>query len=254
MNKSMINYNLYNLSSVVSPTQLSNMSRALNNFLLGFCADWNLSPVQVVIVTYNSHIPIPNNSLLIMDYSDAGDGILGYHYEDNGRSIAKIFARTTLNFGGGILYIDNSTFTVSMVLAHEMLEMVGNPEVSKWALSNDGLLYACEMCDAVESNLIVATLPGNIKVALSDYLLPNWFSPDSVSGKFNKSNTLRAPFTIDTGGYSIVIDIVDGFIDVIYGATHPGGTASLVSLNSKDIANDLKELSEKMKLKIKPKS
>ncbi len=250
----MTNYNLYNVSTVVNNINLQNMTKAINNFLITFCNDWGLSPIQLVIGNYNNHIPIPNNSIFMMDDSDAGDGVLGYHYEDSGKAIAKVFARTTLNLGGVLLYKDKFTFTVAQVLSHEVLELVGNSFVDKYCLANDGLLYAMEMCDAVESNLLMVTIPGGIKIGLTDYLMPVWFSADSIGARYNKTGTLTAPFTIDSGGYSIIINIIDGYIDTIYGATHPSGTASLVSVTSKDIANDVKELAEKLKLKIKPKS
>jgi hypothetical protein len=248
--KTVINYNLYNLSTAVTTPNLQNMAKAINNFLVTLCNDWNLNPIQLVIGTYNSHIPIPNNSILIMDYTDV-DGALGYHYELNGNAIAKVFAKTILGYGGVVMYRDSSTFTVAQCLCHELLEMIGNPQTNRWAMDNDGILWAMELCDAVESNLIVYTLPGNVKVGLSDYILPAWFSPDSTRGPYNKLNTIHSPFTVDSGGYSIILAINDGYIDTVYGSTHQSGTASLVSINANDIASDVAELKEKYKLKSK---
>ena len=214
--KYMTNYTLYNLSTVVNNTNLQNMTKAINNYLITVCADWNLNPIQLVISTYNSRNPLLNNSIFIYDDTDQ-ESALGYHYETSGKAIGRVFARTILNYGGVMLYSNTYTFTVAQCLAHELLEMIGNPETNKWALDNYGNMWAYELCDPVESNLIVYTLPGNIKVGLSDYVLPLWFSPDSIYGPFNKKNTLSYPFQIDSGGYALVIEDVSGDIIDVYG-------------------------------------
>ena len=253
----MVNYTLYNLSTVINNNNLQAMIKAINNYLITFCNDWNLTPIKLNTGIYNSHVPIPNNSILMMDDNDSGeDGVLGYHYEENGNVISKIFARTILNYGGAILYRDTSTFTVAQCVSHELLESIGNPEINKWALSNDGLLYAVELCDVVESNLIIYSIPGN-KVGLSDYVLPSFFSPDATNGPYNKLNTLSAPFTIDSGGYSIVIDIVEGYIDSISGMenTHENSLGAIKKRISASFSNSkMKELiANKSKLKLKSK-
>ena len=242
----MINYTIFNQSTVVTTQNLQNMVKAINTFLVTVCSDWGLASTQLVISSGSNH---PNNSIYIMDYTDV-DGALGYHDETAGKAYGKIFARTILGYGGAILYKDNHTFTVASVLCHELLEMIGNNQVDKWYLDNNGILWAGELCDPVESNLIVYTLPGNIKVGLSDYVLPSWFSPDSVR-PFNKANTIAAPFTLDSGGYGIIIVIESGYITEVYGSKHISGTASLVSINESNIKKDVKELSEKFKIKIK---
>ena len=246
----MINYLLYNQSTVVNNTNLTNMVKAINSFLITLCADWSLTPIQLVISSYNSHIPIPNNSIFLLDYTDE-EGALGYHYEVNGNAIGKVFAKTIVQYGGAILYKDRFTFTVAQCLCHELLEMIGNAQINKWAMDNNGVMWAMELCDAVESNLIVYTLQGNIKVGLSDYVLPAYFSPDSTKGPYNKLNTLSSPFTIDTGGYSIVIVITDGYMDVVYGSTHQSDVKSLISIKDNDIKHELEEMKEKYGFKKK---
>lgn len=243
----MINYTIFNQSTAVTTLNLQNMVKAINTFLVTVCSDWGIAPTQIVIGSGSNH---PNNSIYIMDYTDV-DGALGYHDETAGKAYGKIFARTILGYGGAILYKDNHTFTVASVLCHELLEMIGNNEVDKWYLDNNGILWAGELCDPVESNLIVYTLPGNVKVGLSDYVLPSWFSPDTTARPFNKANTITAPFTLDSGGYGIILVINDGYITDVYGSTHVSGTASLVSINSNDIKKDVAALNEKFKFKKK---
>jgi len=244
----MINYTIFNQSTVVNTTNLQNMVKAINSFLTNVCNDWGLAPTQLVIGTGRNY---PNNSIFLMDLTDY-PGALGYHDETSGRAYAKVFAKTILNYGGAVLYKDNSTFTVAQCVCHELLEMMGNNVVNKWCLDNNGIFWAAELCDPVESNLIVYTLAGNIKVGLSDYVLPNWFSPDSTSRPFNRMNTLSAPLTLDRGGYAIIIDNYE-VID-IYGNTHgtySAGTYSssytLLSATHESRMKDVDDIKSKFK-------
>lgn len=240
----MITYTIFNQSSVVNNTQLQNMVKAINLFLANVCLDWGLAATQLVIGTGRNY---PNNYILMLDNSDV-DGALGYHDELNGKAYAKVFAKTILNYGGVVLYRDNSTFTVAQCLCHELLEMMGNNQINKWFLDNYGIFWAAELCDPVESNLILYTLPGNIRVGLSDYVLPSWFSPDVTARPFNRLNTLTTPFSLAPGGYAIIIDnyqIID-----IYGMNntkeHTIGTYStnygLLSIKAKDREEDIDEI------------
>ena len=212
----MINYTVFNLSTVVNSTNLQNMVRAINIYLTTVCNDWGLASTQLVIGNYNSHMSLQNDSIFIYDNTDQ-EGALGYHYETNGNAVGRVFAETLLNYGGVILYQNSTTFTVAQCLAHELLEMIGNPETNKWYLDNYGNLWAGELCDPVESNLIVYTLPGNIKVGLSNYVLPKWFSPDSISGPYDKLGVTSYPFEIASGGYAIVVEDVSGDVVSLYG-------------------------------------
>ena len=212
----MANYTLYNQSTVINNSNLQSMVKAINNYLITLCNDWGLSLIKLNIGTYNSHQPLQNNSIFIYDTTDQEDA-LGYHYETDGNSVGRVFAKTILDSGGAILWKDNNTFTVAQCLSHELLEMIGNPMVNKWYLDNYSNLWAGELCDPVESNLILYSLPGNIKVGLSDYVLPTFFSPDSISGPYNKINTLFAPFMVDNGGYALVVESVSGDLIDIYG-------------------------------------
>ena len=245
----MINYTIFNQSSSINQQNLQYIVKAINILLTAVCNDWGLSPTQLIIGT---GINYPNNSLFLLDYTDS-PGALGYHYEQNGNSYAKVFVRTILGYGGVLLYKDQFTFTVAQCVCHELLEMIGNNQTNKWYLDNNGIFWAGELCDPVESNLIVYTLPGNIRVGLSDYVLPNWFSADSTRRPFNKLNTLSTPFSIAPGGYAIIIDNYDviaifglkedkSFLTGTYSSTYP-----LLSIKEKDRQNDLNEIKIKLK-------
>ena len=238
----MINYNIYNQSTVVNSTQLTNIVKAINTFLTTLCNDWQLAQIQLVSGTYNPRFAIPNNTIFIFDDTDS-PGALGYHFEDSGNAIGRVFAKTILNYGGVVLYRDNYTMTVAQCICHELLEMIGNNVINKWYLDNNGIFWAGELCDPVESNLIVYNLSGGVKVGLSDYVLPAWFSPDSKRGPYNKINSLRSPFSLDRGGYAIIID--DYNIVAVYGMSQSKYSANKL----KDIQDSLGEYQSKFKFK-----
>jgi len=245
----MITYTIFNQSTVVNSTNLTNMVKAINMLLTSLSTDWGLAATQLVVGTGNRY---PNNTILLQDLTD-DPGALGYHYEDNGKVIGKVFAKTIINYGGVVLYRDNYTFTVAQCVSHELFEMIGNQQINKWYLDNYGIFWAGELCDPVESNLVVYTLPGNIKVGLSDYVLPSWFSPDIITRPFNKLNTLTAPFRLSPGGYAIIID--NYTVEAIYGmsntATYSIGTYSssyaLLNIKAADRAKEVAELQFKFK-------
>ena len=225
---------IYNRSTVVNADQFSKMVTACNQYFTSFSQDWKIEPIQVVSATYSQRDPILDNTVYILDNTDS-PGALGYHYESNGVAISKVFAKTTTGYGGAILFKDANTFTVSSVVSHEILEMVGNGNINKWYLDNNGTFWAGEMCDAVESNLYIITLTGNIKVGMSDYILPAWTKPDLRTGPFNKMNTLKSPMTVDKYGYSIIVR--RNTISAIYGS-------NITSEVKQKSFKDIKEISE----------
>ena len=226
-----------NQSTVVNNTQFQQMLTAMNQFLLTLCSDWSISTVQVfqAVTTPTS---IMNNTIFIFDNTDS-PGALGYHFDVNGFAVGKVFARTITQYGGAVLYKDATTMTVAQCLCHEALEMIGNANINKWFLDNKGVFWAGELCDAVENNLITVTLPGNIRVGLSDYVLPSWFSPNTTRRPFNKLNTLTGPFKLDRLGYSITIK--NNRVVSVYGQSYPENKKA-------DVESDVNEIKEKFGL------
>ena len=209
----MKNINIYNLSTYVSATQLTTIVKAINQYLVTLASDWNITTYQLVVTAYNSKVQPPANSIFIFNTTDEA-GALGYHYEVAGSPYGKVFAKTIIDYGGVVLYKDSSTPTVAQCICHEVMEMIGNPTTNKWFNDNSLNLWAAELCDPVENNVLL-TLVGTTKVGLSDYVLPAWFTPDATKGPYNKMNTLRAPFTLDAYGYAIVLQ--NGQYVAVYG-------------------------------------
>lgn len=227
-----------NQSKVVSNTQVQQMITAMNILLTSLYTDWGLSPIQMFQSFTKPSDPLQNYTIFIFDDTDS-PGALGYHFDVSGLAIGKVFAKTILNYGGVVLYRNATTMTVAQCLCHEAFEMIGNPNVNKWMLDNSGTFWAAELCDAVQNNIYVITLPGNIKVGLSDYLLPSWFNTDMRVGPYNKMNTLRAPFTLDRYGYSILIR--NNRVTQIYGMSYPESKKN-------DVEKDVNEIKLKFGL------
>ena len=62
-----------------------------------------------------------------------------------------------------------------------------------------------ESIDAVQSNLIEVAEQSKV-IHLSDYLLPAWFTEPSTSQQsYNYLKNIKAPFTIDVGGYTLFL-------------------------------------------------
>ncbi len=95
-----------------------------------------------------------------------------------------------------------------MTASHELLEMLGDPEVNDvkgiYASPNgQGRLYACEMCDPVEADALGYTING---VQVSDFILPSYFL-DGEPGPFDFKGHLSGPLTLAPGGYQSYLDM-----------------------------------------------
>lgn len=235
--------NIYfcNKSTTVNSTQFSQMLFALSLHVTSLVNDWNLSPVNI-ISTNNASLTNPlNNTIFLFDNADQANA-LGYHYEYKGLGIGEVFAHTITGYYGNnaILYKDNVTPTVSSVLAHETLELIGNQNTNKWWMDNNGVLWAAEFCDPVQNNIYTITIPGGTKVAMSDYILPNWTVPDATisMGNFNKMNTLTAPFTVKNG---YAIQLKNYRVVTVYGENFPEHQKA-------DIEKDAQTIKQKFKM------
>jgi hypothetical protein len=130
---------------------------------------------------------------------------LGYHdLTTEGQPISKVFAKTTIADGQA----------VSSVACHELFEMVLDPLANIWAQDDKGVLWAYEACDAVEDDTFLVD-----GLKMSNFILPAYFEVFNhpPGTKFDFLGKLTAPFTLDKGGYSIVMQ--NGKVRNIYGST-----------------------------------
>jgi hypothetical protein len=213
-----------NLSTVVSDADGQILVSAINQILPQFCKDWNLPLYKVVYVGKGKTTPIVIK-VRILDASYI-PGALGYHDFTSNIPAGKCFATTVLESGGAILYSPTGETTVAQVVAHEIFELLIDPQCNGWWDIGDGeTLFARETCDPVQGNDIIVQVitspaktlvdprtrkiikkPATVqKVGLSDWILPAWSNPQNTVGPFNHLKTLKAPFTLDKGGYVILI-------------------------------------------------
>jgi hypothetical protein len=115
-----------------------------------------------------------------------------------------VFAGTDLKLGS----------SWSVTTSHELLEMLGDPNVNLTVLVQKnsrtaGTLYAYEVCDACEAD----ELGYNIgDVLVSDFVFPSWFedfrTPNST--QFDRQGKINEPLKLLAGGYIGAFDISRG--------------------------------------------
>lgn len=161
-----------------------------------FFPAWGLS-ATLVIIKPGQKPPKGAWWAVLMDNSDV-QGALGYHADTtpDDMPIAKIFVGTDIDAG----------VPWSTTFSHEILEMVLNPNCNRTAQDVNGVFYALEAADAVENDSY-KFMVGNTAVDLSNFVLQPYFDPNAPSGsKYDFLGKLKAPFTLDAGGYTSVFD------------------------------------------------
>jgi hypothetical protein len=167
--------------------------------------DQNFKPVWGYDVRlYATDSPAPTDWLFVyMDNADEANA-LGYHdLTVKGQPISKVFINDILK----------SKQAVSVTACHELCEMVIDPLANLWSQAPDGRLWAYEMCDAVEEDVFDVN-----GVPMSNFVHPAYFEPFNhpTGTKFDHLGKLTAPFSMDSGGYSIVME--HGKVKNIFGS------------------------------------
>ena len=148
----------------------------------------------------------PDSSAWLVGIFDDADqaGALGYHdLTTKGLPLGKVFARTTLKDGG----------KVSVTFSHEVLEMLGDPDINLSTFvplkNGQARLYAYEVCDAVEADRLGYAIGG---VTVSDFVTPAWFETFRKAGSadFSFRRSVRKPLELAPGGYIGIFDITGG--------------------------------------------
>lgn len=219
----MISIALLNRSTVVPDSEVVLVADALDEQAKEFSRAWG-GDGAVVVSVYGPTTPAPLGTwnLVILDESDQA-GALGYHdLTPDGLPLGKIFAGTDKRYGAAW----------SVTASHELVEMLGDPDINLAAFDRDGLLWALETGDACEADEFGYAASNG--VLLSDYLLPDyfrygWSSVDPAVGRprFDREGHISAPFEILRGGYSSVLTVGsnDGWRQ-INGPLLPGAHAS----------------------------
>jgi hypothetical protein len=145
-------------------------------------------------------------TLMFLDNQDSPkakrNGWVGLHHLE-GDPFAKVFVKSVLA----------SDEKVSVAASHELAEMLVDPGINLWCAGPKGLLYAYEVCDAVEE--VEFRVDG---IPMCNFVYPAYFdmsrTPRSV--KFDHKKKLNRPFQLLPNGYASVLR--KGKKDVIYGS------------------------------------
>ena len=161
--------------------------------------------------------------MVIVD-NDSTPGALGWHAEFHDRPYAQIMTSPVLDNGGVVLFDPKNpqNVSVSSVMSHEVVEEFIDPYINLWADGPQiaqGMSYAVEACDPVESSSYNNNAAG-VPVSLSNFVLPSYFDNQGTHEKFDYLGRLKAPFTLDSGGY-MVVRSAPGTEQQVFGETMP---------------------------------
>jgi hypothetical protein len=171
---------------------------------------WDLKPPKVVYRDSEEVTEPGAFKVVIFDDADLA-GALGYHSDGpDGLPYGRVFVKIT----------QKHNLSVSGVLSHEVLEIMMDPQANYWADNwNEGLSYALEVADPVESDYYKVSVEGG-EVEVSNFVLPGWFDPHPPAGsKFDWLGKLSKPFTMTDGGYVIIRDQTAD--RAVFGAKYP---------------------------------
>ena len=169
-----------------------------------FCKTWGLEYRPVCLYATPDVLP-PNVAdfwLLVIEDNIDAPGAEGFHDDVAG----VIFARCLP---------ENNCESVP----HEILEMLADPTCDQYKDIGDGSgrQIALEVCDPIEEDhypqqaQIGDQEPQDVPV--TNYVLPSYFDPKGTA-PFDRMGKLTAPFSMDSGGYTIVRDAEGNTSDV----------------------------------------
>lgn len=200
-----INIQFINKSTILSQQDANDIVNALQiQVSHDFAPVWGVD-AKLFLAPKSFKRPTPGCWVLaFLDNADQA-GALGYHdLTSDYLPLGKVFVKTTIADGG----------KVSVTASHELLEMLGDPDINLSALTYDASenvyapakLYAYETCDACEDDQFGYTING---VLVSDFVYPSYFEQFRSIGTgtiFDKQQHITAPFQILPGGYMGVLD------------------------------------------------
>jgi hypothetical protein len=182
---------LINQSTVIADRDADAIAAALKNQVQN---EWQVawgSTADVLFVPQGATPPSGSWWLVFLDNSDMA-GALGYHdLTSEGLPLGKVFAATDHQYG----------LAPSVTASHELLEMLGDPDVSR-CVQDGSRLWSLEVADAVEADALGYTIDG---VLVSDFVTPAYFSR-AIPGPWDFKGHLTGPLTLAPGGYMSYLD------------------------------------------------
>ena len=91
---------------------------------------------------------------------------------------------------------------ISVTASHEALEMLADPAANEYSFNGFRLMWAREVCDAVQASTYRIVANG-LRVPVSNFVLPAFFNP-WADGPYDHLGVLKEPFSLAKGGYAIL--------------------------------------------------
>jgi hypothetical protein len=178
-----------NLAETPLCVDLDRLIRALQKFVDHCLAPVWGTPAKLVKV---NKVPRGAWVLVFLESADPRHAkALGYHKPFfNGHPIAKVFVKST----------HANKEEISLVASHELAEMLVDPAGNLWCAGRNNVVYACEICDAVEEEK-------GFKIdglAMSDFVYPAYYHAfrKRNSVQFDHLKRVTRPFQVLPGGYA----------------------------------------------------
>jgi len=182
-----------NQSTVLTDDEVKGVIPALQRQVsLDFNAYWNIDATLVFLPKDETLIAGWWQIVIVDDPDQAG--ALGYHEMSAvGTPLGKVFAKLDKDNG----------YSWTVTLSHELLEMLGDPDIDTAKQGADGRFYALEVCDAVEADALGYKVSG---VLVSDFVTPRWFNDYVGDDRYSFCRHVTKSLQLAPGGYISVVD------------------------------------------------
>lgn len=127
--------------------------------------------------------------VVFLDNSDQANALAYHDLTNEGLPISKIFVKT----------IQADKASVSVGASHEICEMAVDPWLNSAYQDMQGIFWAGEVCDPVESDQYGYTVGGTL---VTDFVTPNWFGHQNAHGPIDREGHARSAFAVLAGGYA----------------------------------------------------
>lgn len=204
---------LVNSSKYVSDSECRAIAHAVQAQVdFDFSPTWRRFPVPVRFLPAVETLEKGDIVLTLEDRDRNKTGTLGFHDEAGDLPQGVVFVDPILAAGGTVLGDPKGKpglDTVSSVISHEALEILGDPSLNLWVDGPDGDQYSLEVSDPVQEILygIEIRHEGRPRfVTVSDFVTPEWFDIEvgTKRDRYSYQGAVKKPFTKTEGGYFIV--------------------------------------------------